>query len=194
MEEPAVVPVSRFAVICHPHPQAGGTLHNKVVHTLARTFQELGVPTLRFNFRGVGKSSGEFDNGNGETEDALAVIEWGRTRWPGAPFWLAGFSFGAFVALKASARLTPERLITVAPPVQRFEFAPLSPPTCPWLLVQGEQDEIVDARSVLAWAERLSPMPDVVTLPGVGHFFHGRLQDLRDAVIQHTRDQSAATH
>jgi len=194
MEEPAVVPVSRFAVICHPHPQAGGTLHNKVVHTLARTFQELGVPSLRFNFRGVGKSAGEFDNGNGETEDALAVIEWGRTRWPGARFWLAGFSFGAFVALKASARLTPERLITIALPVQRFEFAPLRPPSCPWLLIQGDQDEIVDARSVLAWAEQLSPMPDIVTLPGVGHFFHGRLQELKDAVIQHTRDQSATTH
>jgi alpha/beta superfamily hydrolase len=177
--------VSRFGVICHPHSQAGGTLDNKVVHMLARAFQELGMPTLRFNFRGVGRSAGQFDNGVGETEDALAVIGWGRARWPGVPYWLAGFSFGAFVALKVSARLEPERLITVAPPVQRFDFAPVVPPSCPWLLIQGDEDEIVDARAVTAWAKQLSPAPEVVILRGVGHFFHGRLQDLKDAVMRH---------
>jgi alpha/beta superfamily hydrolase len=185
LEEPVAERVVRFAVICHPHSQAGGTLDNKVVHTLARTFQELGMPTLRFNFRSVGKSAGEFDNGAGETEDALAVIEWGRARWPGVPFWLAGFSFGAYVALKASERLAPERLITVAPPVKRFEFASLAPPACPWLLILGDDDEIVDPRAVIAWAEQLSPRPEVATLHGAGHFFHGRLQDLRDAVLRH---------
>jgi alpha/beta superfamily hydrolase len=185
LEEPVVDRVARFAVVCHPHSQAGGTLDNKVVHTLARTFQELGMPTLRFNFRGVGQSAGEFDDGIGETDDALAVIEWGRKRWPRVPYWLAGFSFGAFVALRVSGRLAPERLITVAPPVQRFEFAPLRAPSCPWLLIQGDQDEIVDVGAVVAWAKRLSPMPDVVVLHGVGHFFHGRLQDLKDAVLRH---------
>ena len=193
LEELVVERVSRFAVICHPHSQAGGTLDNKVVHTLARTFQELGLPTVRFNFRGVGKSAGEFDHGNGETEDALAVIEWGRARWPGVPFWLAGFSFGAYVALKASARITPERLVTVAPPVQRFEFAPLQAPECPWLLIQGDQDEIVDCKTVVAWAQKLSPAPDVVVLADVGHFFHGRLNELKETVIRHVHESSAGS-
>jgi alpha/beta superfamily hydrolase len=191
LEEPVIEIVKRFAVVCHPHSQAGGTLANKVVHTLARTFQELGLPTLRFNFRGVGRSAGEFDHGNGETDDALAVIEWGRARWPGVPFWLAGFSFGAYVALRASARRMPGRLVTVAPPVQRFEFAPLQSPQCPWLLIQGDQDEVVDYKAVVAWAQTLSPAPDVVVLPGVGHFFHGRLHELKEAVIRHVRDGAA---
>lgn len=191
LEEPVVDVVERFAVVCHPHSQAGGTLDNKVVHTLARTFQELDLPTLRFNFRGVGRSAGEFDHGIGETDDALAVIEWGRARWPGVPFWLAGFSFGAYVALRASARRIPERLVTVAPPVQRFEFAPLQAPQCPWLLIQGDQDEIVDYKAVVAWSQTLSPAPDVVVLPGVGHFFHGRLHELKEAVIRHALDGAA---
>ena len=194
LEEPVIEGVERFGVVCHPHSQAGGTLNNKVVHTLARTFQELGLPALRFNFRGVGQSAGEFDHGNGETDDALAVIEWGRARWPGVPFWLAGFSFGAYVALRASARRMPERLVTVAPPVQRFEFAPLPAPTCPWLLIQGDQDEIVDYKAVVAWAQSLSPAPDVVVLPGVGHFFHGRLHELKEAVIRPVRERAADRH
>ena len=98
-----------FAVVCHPHPLHGGTMHNKVVHTLARALQEQGMPTLRFNYRGVGASAGAYDDGRGETEDALAVIAWGRRRWPGAQLVLAGFSFGAFVASHAIARLHAQR-------------------------------------------------------------------------------------
>lgn len=191
LEEPVGADVARFAVVCHPHSQAGGTLDNKVVHTLARTFQELGLPTLRFNFRGVGRSAGEFDHGNGETDDALTVIEWGRARWPDIPFWLAGFSFGAYVALKASARLTPQRLITVAPPVQRFDFAQLPVPQCPWLVIQGDVDEVVDYKAVIDWARSLSPAPDLAVLPGVGHFFHGRLHELKEAVTSHVQRAAA---
>lgn len=194
LEEPVMEDVKHFAVVCHPHSQAGGTLDNKVVHTLARTFQELGLPTLRFNFRGVGQSAGEFDHGNGETDDTLAVIEWGQERWPGVPFWLGGFSFGAYVALKVSARLTPARLVTVAPPVQRFEFEPLPAPQCPWLVIVGDQDEIVDYRAVVAWARSLSPAPDLVVLQGVGHFFHGRLHELKAAVIRHVHERAAGSH
>lgn len=185
LEEPAPGQVARFGVVCHPHSQQGGTLDNKVVHTVARTLQQLGVPTLRFNFRGVGRSAGVFDDGNGETDDALAVIDWGRRRWVDAGYWLAGFSFGAFVALKACARRAPRRLITIAPPVQRFQFAALQPPRCPWLLVQGDQDDIVECAAVVGWARQLSPAPQVVVLPGAGHFFHGRLQDLRETINGH---------
>src|ERR1700752_1724875 len=94
VEDPATGPASRYGVVCHPHPQFGGTMDNKVTHTLARPLQELGVPTVRFNFRGVGRSKGEFADGIGETDDATAVIDWSARRWSGASLWLAGFSFG----------------------------------------------------------------------------------------------------
>ena len=102
------------AVICHPHPLHGGSLQNKVVHTLARGFGELGARSVRFNFRGVGRSSGVYDNGMGETEDLLAVIAWVRARRPRDRLWLAGFSFGAYVALRASVRFDPAQLVLVA--------------------------------------------------------------------------------
>jgi alpha/beta superfamily hydrolase len=96
-------------VVCHPHPLYGGTMTNKVVHTLARSLQEQGMPTVRFNYRGVGKSAGQYDEGRGETADALAVVAWGRERWPGVPLTLAGFSFGAMVALLAAPAAQPVR-------------------------------------------------------------------------------------
>jgi alpha/beta superfamily hydrolase len=173
----------RFAVICHPHPLYGGTLANKVVHTLARTFQELGIATLRFNFRGVGHSAGSHDEGRGETDDALAIVGWGRGRWPGRELWLGGFSFGAYVAARAAARARPRRLVTVAPPVARFDFATLPDPNCPWLIVQGDADELVDVNDVRAWVAARAPAPDLLVLPGVDHFFHGRLHELRTALL-----------
>jgi hypothetical protein len=173
-----------FAVICHPHPLHGGTLHNKVVHTLARVFLELGLPTLRFNFRGVGASAGRYDNGRGETDDALAVIAYGRQRWPDAAVSLAGFSFGAIVALRAAERAAPVRqLVSVAPPIARVDVATAARPNCPWLILQGEADEIVDHRQVAAFAARFSPPPQLQVLAGVDHFFHGRLRELHEAVM-----------
>jgi alpha/beta superfamily hydrolase len=173
-----------FGVICHPHPLHGGTMINKVVQTLARTLQELGQPTLRFNFRGVGESEGEYDQGRGESADALAVIAWGRARWPGLPLTLAGFSFGSMVALLAAPLAKPARLITVAPPVMRAEFGPVEQPQCPWLIIQGEADEVVDYRAVQAFAARFSPPPVLRLLPGVDHFFNRRLPELRAAVME----------
>lgn len=173
-----------FAVVCHPHPLYGGTLENKVVHTLARALQERGMPTLRFNFRGVGRSAGSFDEGRGETDDALAVIAWGRRRWPAAQLVLAGFSFGAVVALRAAAAAGAAQLITVAPAVTRLGAA-LARPPCPWLLVMGDADELVDCAEVRAWAARFEPPPTLRLLAGVDHFFHGRLHELRTAVGAH---------
>ena len=174
--------VERIAVVCHPHPLHQGTMHNKVVHTLARAALGLGAPALRFNFRGVGKSAGRFDEGNGETDDALAAIGWLQARHPQAELWLMGFSFGAMVALRAAAARAPAKLVTVAPAVGRFRADQPPPPAVPWLLLQGESDELVDVDAVQDWAERQDPRPELVVFPGVSHFFHGHLHELRDAV------------
>jgi uncharacterized protein len=179
VEDPQVVPLPGFAVLCHPHPLHGGTMQNKVVYTLARAFQEAGYPSVRFNYRGVGASDGRYDEGRGETQDALAVIAWARRRWPGAPLALAGFSFGALIALRAAAVEAPKFLLSVAPAVSRNDYAQIVRPDCPWLIVQGEVDELVDYRDVQAFAARFVPPPELQLLPGVDHFFHGRLQELR---------------
>ncbi len=188
LEEPVLDEPSassqRFAVVCHPHPQGGGTMDNKVVHTLARTLQELGLSTVRFNYRGVGRSEGTFADGIGETQDAVAVIDWGRRRWPEAELWLVGFSFGSHVALRAGLERETARMITVAPPVQGFDFASFVAPRCPWLVVQGDADELVDCRQVVEWTRTLQPAPEVRILSGVGHFFHGRLHELKEVVRQ----------
>ena len=176
-----------FGVVCHPHPLYGGTMDNKVVWTLARAFQELGAPTLRFNFRGVGASAGIHDEGPGEIADALAVIACGRERWPQAQLWLAGFSFGGVVAIRAAAASHPTRLVTVAPGITRLDVGDAPTPDCPWLIVQGDADEVVPPQEVIAWAHTLSPAPQLTVLPGVGHFFHGRINGLRDIVLEFMR-------
>ena len=170
---------SRIAVICHPHPQFGGTMTNKVVHTLARTFNQLVLASLRFNYRGVGASAGAYDEGRGETDDAVAVIDWALARKPGATLWLAGFSFGGAVALRAANRRLPERLITVAPAAAREDPANVQVPACPWLVVQGGRDDLIDCQSVEKWVAALQPRPKLVVLPEAEHFFHGKLNDLR---------------
>ncbi len=180
---------ARFGVVCHPHPLYGGTLDNKVVHTLARAFVELGVPAIRFNFRGVGASVGQYDEGLGETEDVLAVTAYGRERWPGASPWLGGFSFGGAVAVRAAARASPERLVAVAPGIGRVAMAGVASPACPWLIVQGDADEVIEPAAVLAWAGRQSPAPAVRVLAGAGHFFHGRLHELRQVVLEFLKNQ-----
>jgi alpha/beta superfamily hydrolase len=176
-----------YAVLCHPHPLYGGTMDNKVVTTLGKALRAAGIATLRFNFRGVGNSAGAFDNGEGETRDADAVAAYGASRWPGRHLVLAGFSFGAFVALRLANQRQASRLITVAPPVDRFDLSGLIAPQCPWLIVQGSADDVVDPDRVIAWATAFDPQPRLVVVPGVGHFFHGHLAELRDAVSEALR-------
>lgn len=175
---------SPIAVICHPHPPDGGSLGNKVVSTLAKAFNDNGYIALRFNFRGVGASEGAYDGGSGELADCLAVLDWVRAEAPERPLALAGFSFGAWVALLAAVRLPvpPRCMVSVAPPVGFRDFTDVPHPRCPWLAVQGETDEIVDAAAVLAWLEARQPRPDIVAMPDTGHFFHGRLLPLRSQV------------
>ena len=170
------------AVCCHPHPLFGGTLTNKVIHTVARSFVAQGAVAVRFNFRGVGASQGAHDGGIGETDDLVTVAEWARARWPGLPLWLGGFSFGSYVALCAAARLAPALLVTVAPPVGRWDFSAIAAPACPWLVVQGSEDELVPAAGVVAWAQAAQPAVRIAMLDGATHFFHGRLHELQDAV------------
>lgn len=176
------------AIICHPHPLQGGTMFNKVVTTLDRGLGELGLATVRFNFRGVGKSAGEHDEGRGETDDLVAVAEWVRREKPGTVLWLAGFSFGAYVTLRAAARLAPAQVILVAPPIGRWDFADIEWPVCPVLIVQGDDDDVVDAQAVVAWAEAQTPPPTLLRMRETGHFFHRRLIDLRGAVRNAVRD------
>jgi uncharacterized protein len=153
------------------------------VHTIARAMQEHGAPTLRFNFRGTGKSEGAFDNGRGEVADLEAIVAFARARWPGAALWLAGFSFGAYVALQGEASLAPVKLITIAPPVARFDLGAIATPRAPWLLVQGDADDVVDPDAVVAWAHSLPRPPQLKVLPGAGHFFHGRLHEVKQIVL-----------
>jgi uncharacterized protein len=182
-EKPAVEPRRRgLALIAHPHPLHGGTLDNKVVQTLAKAFYSQGYVVVRMNFRGVGGSQGSYDEGMGETEDWLRVIQVMRQRFGSIPLVLAGFSFGAFVQSRLAKRLAeqhsaPEKLVLVAPAVGRFAVEPVLSDT---LIIHGEEDDVVPLAEVLAWArpQRLS----VVVLPGAGHFFHGNLTELQRVI------------
>ncbi len=162
-------------------------MRNKVVHTVARAFVTLGVTAVRFNFRGVGASEGNYDEGRGELDDALAVLDWAAERWPDTPLWVAGFSFGGWVALRAAARRPVTQLVTVAPAVDRFTVDDTDAVSCPWVLVQGGADELVSADAVLAWAKQLDHGPEVLLMPGVDHFFHGRLTDLKSRLLEALR-------
>jgi uncharacterized protein len=171
------------AIICHPHPLYGGTMHNKVITTLSKTFIELGMQTIRFNFRGVGKSVGSFAEGIGEQEDLLAIIDWVKKGSPQIPLWLAGFSFGAYVSILTAAKMPVDGLVSIAPPINRFPFQDSPLITCPWVVVQGEQDEVVPCQDVLAWIEKLGVKPQLILFPEATHFFHGRLIELKNSLF-----------
>ena len=173
-----------LAVICHPHPLYGGSLTNKVVHMVGRAVNDLGLATVRFNFRGVGKSEGQFDDGRGETDDLQAVVSWAREQHPDSPLWLAGFSFGAYIALKGHKRVNAEKLLLVAPPVTLYDLGDVPSVDIPWWVIQGGQDEVIDPQAVDNWVKQ-HPTPPIYEWyePG-SHFFHGQLNYLRDFVSQ----------
>lgn len=170
-------------IVCHPLPTEGGTMHNKVVTMTARALRECGVTSVRFNFRGIGQSEGSFDEGEGEVDDLRAVIAWVRTQYPQHALWLAGFSFGAYVSLRVAAEAQAGLVLSIAPPLGRsWDFSQVVHPNCPWLVIQGEADEIVEPQAVYAWVEQLKPPPELVRMPDASHFFHRRLMDLRGAI------------
>lgn len=170
------------AVICHPHPLHGGAMGNKVVSTLARAWRDAGVATLRFNFRGVGASEGHHADGIGEVDDLLAALAWLQREQGVTRVALAGFSFGAWVAAAGASRLPAaqelDRLVLVAPPVQYPGFAALQPPTGS-LVLQGDADDVVDPAAVTAWVASRAAPPELRVFAGAGHFFHGRLGELK---------------
>lgn len=176
------------AILCHPHPLHGGSMHNKVVVMLERSLRELGLHTLRFNFRSVGASEGEYDDGRGETLDLLAVAEWVQRVRPHDALWLGGFSFGSYVALLAARHLPLKQMVSIAPPVGRWDFSAAIAPPCPWLVVQGEDDDVVEPQAVFDWVEAMPDKPTLVRMPDTGHFFHRRLMDLRGAIKNGVRN------
>ena len=178
---------SVIGVVCHPHPLHGGTMQNKVVHTAARALQEAGAATVRFNYRGVGTSGGRYDDGIGEVDDALAVVEWARREFGCDTLWLAGFSFGAAVALQAAQQARTSRLITIAPPVGRIPANPVVRPTCPWLVVIGDRDELVALDEVRNWVGSFQAPPRFLVVPEASHFFHGKLAQLRAGILGFVR-------
>lgn len=173
------MPITHVGIICHPHPLQEGTMHNKVVTTVARSFNDMGIAALRFNYRGVGLSEGEYGDVVGEVDDCLAVVAWALQRWPNAKLWLAGFSFGAYIAAATAAKVPTQQLISIAPAVERMPYTTLGVISCPWLVIQGEDDDVVTPQAVYDWFDALQAQKTLVRLPGTGHFFHGKLMDLR---------------
>ncbi len=181
-----------LAMVCHPHPQGGGTLDNKVVQTVARAFLQLGWASVRFNFRGVGASEGIWGEGVGEVDDAMTVLANWRARLEFAPlpFCLAGFSFGGFVAAEVAHRMPadsrPRRILLVGPSTEK-QVVPAVPADT--VVIQGESDDIVPLGATLDWA-RPQNLP-VIVFPGVGHFFHGRLALLKGVIVRELHDLDA---
>ncbi|MCE4057458.1 alpha/beta hydrolase [Pseudomonas sp. Au-Pse12] len=183
------VPDARgVALICHPNPVQGGTMLNKVVSTLQRTARDAGLITLRFNYRGVGASEGSHDMGSGEVDDAQAAAQWLQAQHPDLPLTLLGFSFGGFVAASLGGRLEAQgvslkHLFMVAAAVTRLRESDLLPQSCPLTLIQPETDEVIDPQAVYDWSAALVRPHELLKVAECGHFFHGKLTDLKDLVL-----------
>jgi len=177
------------AVVCHPHPQHGGTMNNKVVTTLVRSYRDLGVPVVRFNFRGVGGSEGVYDEARGEVDDALAIVEWVSSVCSGSNLLLAGFSFGSAVAAAASFRLSGvlgislAHLTLVAPPVERYSYDQDGRFPCSVCVIQGGKDELVDVPGVYRWVDGLESEVSLIRFDEASHFFHGALVDFKRSFV-----------
>ena len=180
------------AIICHPRTEDGGSLHSKVVQLIERSLREMGLRTVRFNFRGVGDSAGQFDRGYGETDDLLSVAAWVRKTCQDHEIWLGGFGFGCFVSTRAAQKLPIQYLISIAPPVDQYDFSALPRPPCPWLVIQGDEDEETNPESVYQWAESMDEPPQLIKMQEAGHSFHRRLMDLRGVIKNGIRRQKQA--
>lgn len=170
-------------IVCHPHPLQEGAMTNKVVHTAAKALENSGFKTIRFNFRGVGQSQGSFADAIGETDDLMAVINWvDKVLNPNYRI-LAGFSFGAYVAARGATKWPVDQLITIAPGVKNYSFDTLKAVLAPWFIIQGGQDDVVDVKDVKAWAEAQDGHKITLEIiEDAGHFFHGKLIELRELI------------
>ncbi len=186
---PATINSSAVALIGHPHSLQGGTMNNKVVTTLARVFKELNIPSLRFNFRGVGQSAGEYDHGIGESDDMLLFAQQWQQAQPQAHLICAGFSFGSYVAYRCAAQCAQSTLITIAPPVHHYDYHEFHPDLAAWLIVQGDADEVVPYAVVKEFAQQAQPPIPMVTFADTGHFFHGKLIELKTHLLAYVHTQ-----
>ncbi len=175
-----------IAILGHPHSLQGGTMHNKVVTTLARTFKALQIASLRFNFRGVGESAGVYDEGIGESDDMLLLARQWLQELPEAKIIFAGFSFGSYVAYRAAAQCKHALLISVAPPVHHFDYTEFTPEPAPWLVVQGDLDEVVSMSLAQDFAAQHRAI-ELLTFTDTTHFFHGKLIPLKERLIDAIR-------
>jgi len=187
-EEESVVP--RYAgLICHPHPLYGGTMHNKVVFKAAQAFQILGMPALRFNFRGVGHSTGTYDEGRGEMDDVRFALEFLSRRYPGLPVILGGFSFGAYIALRVAViddRV--QAMIGLAVPARMFEGDYLQGSHKPKLIIQGTKDELAPYPLASQWFEQVPAPKSLVAVQGADHFFQGHLDEIQAIIVSFVQD------
>lgn len=175
-------PMRPIAVVAHPHPLHGGTMDNKVVYCLARELAALNFAVARFNFRGVGASDGEYDHGKGEVDDLLAVVAWMRTEYPGRELWLAGFSFGGYVVARSSVECAAQHLILVAPAVTRDYFEVEAVVQSRGLIIHGTQDQLIEPDAARNWALRQPGSISYAEIKGADHFFHGKLNELRELI------------
>lgn len=181
---PTELHTDTLAILCHPHSLHGGSMHNKVITTVARAFRDCGIRSVRMNMRGVGASAGEYDAGIGESDDVLKILEQLQAYTGEVPIILAGFSFGSYVAYRTAQYITPQKLLTIAPGVERYDFsAPY--PTVPWLVYMPDADEVVSPQAVYEWHKTLDPAPELHRFPEASHFFHGRLLALKQMLIEH---------
>ncbi|MCW2269849.1 alpha/beta hydrolase [Pseudomonas sp. JUb96] len=177
-----------IVLLCHPNPVQGGTMTNKVVSMLQRTARDAGYITLRFNYRGVGASAGSHDMGSGEVGDAEAAAAWLLEKHPQLPLTLMGFSFGGFVAASLGGRLEAEgvslkQLFMVAPAVMRLKDQDAIPHNCALSVIQPDTDEVIDPQIVYDWSDTLPRPHELLKVAECGHFFHGKLTDLKDLVL-----------
>ena len=182
LKEPAGE-VTRAAIVCHPHPLFGGTMHNKVVFRIAKAFEQSGFAALRFNFRGTGRSEGQHDEGRGEQDDLRAAISFIEQKYPGAELWIAGFSFGSAVMLRVACE--HERvlaLVAAGVPVSKYDFEHIVPCAKPKLFVQGELDEFGPATDIERLFAKLMEPKRLKIIRGADHFFEGQLEELSQAV------------
>lgn len=186
---PDAINTSYVAILGHPHSLQGGSMSNKVVTTMARVFKDLGVPSLRFNFRGVGQSEGIYDDGIGESEDMLALVRQWQQEQPDAQFIFAGFSFGSYVAYRTASQYPHSLLITIAPPVHHYNYTEFKPRTGSWVIVQGDADEVVPADLVMNFARDAQPAIPVIEFKDTGHFFHGKLIELKTRLLEYIQEQ-----
>ena len=193
VDAPAAAPRA-VVVFAHPLPTQGGTMHTKVVFQGAKAFARIGCAVLRFNFRGVGRSSGQWDNGVGELDDYRAALAYAADTYPGVELWAAGFSFGSYIAMTCGA--TDDRvcaLVGIAPPVDRYDFAPVLQSVKPKFLIHGERDELISLRAVREFYARLQEQKELVEIDRANHLFEGQAGEVGDAIEDLLGDFSCMT-